>query len=325
MGNRMKVLLAGAVVAIAWSTAGVVAAPPGAARSYSAAKFALEIDGSHAGFVNSAEGGLAFGDVIKMPGDEFFFKKHIGNAGYRDIRLEFGADMDPSFYNWIAVAMRAEPLRLNGAILGVDFNGNVISRLEFLHAQITEVTFPALDASSKDAARMSIVLSPDQTVLNRKPSGKLSFTSAKSQKRWLPSNFRLTIDGLDTKKVNKIEALTIKLPRFGRDDEACVSCGASGPTQVDFPNIIMTIAEPATSVHDWFQDFVIAGNNGDDKEKGGTLEYLTPDLQTILFSLKFRNLGIFEVMPVVATAAGDTVPRLLVGMYCESMEFITKY
>ena len=325
MRNGQKALLMCAVMAIAWSTAGVVAAPPGATRSYSAAKFALEIDGSVMGFVNTAEGGLAFGDVIKLPGEEFFFKKQLANVGYRDIRLEFGADLDQSFYGWIAVAMRAEPLSLNGAILAVDFNGNVVSRLEFLRAQITEVTFPALDATSKEAARMSIVLSPDQTFLNRKPSGKVSFNSAKTQKRWLSSNFRLTIDGLDTKKVNKIEALTIKLPRLGRDDEACYECENLTPTKVDFPNIIMTIAEPATSVHDWFEDFVIGGNNGDEKEKGGTLEYLTFDMQTVLFSLKFRNLGIFEVMPVVATAAGDTVPRLLVGMYCESMEFVTKY
>ena len=29
--------------------------------------------------------------------------------------------------------------------------------------------------------------------------------------------------------------------------------------------------------YDWHEDFVIKGNNGDDKEKGGTLEYLTPE------------------------------------------------
>ena len=321
MQNGMRALLACAVMAIVWSNAGVAAAPP-VARSFSTGKFALEIDGSLMGFVNTAEGGLAFGDVIKVPGEEFFFKKQLGNPGYRDIRLEFGADLDKSFYNWIAVALRGESLRLNGAILAVDFNGNVISRLEFLHAQITEVTFPALDAASKETARMSIVLSPDQTTLNRKASGKLGSKSSSIQKKWLPSNFRLTIDGLDTSKVTKIDALTIKLPRFGRDDAECFRCEdlPPGPTKVDFPHVIATIREPAQSFHDWFADFVIGGNNDDSKEKGGTLEYFTPDLKTTLFTIKFSHLGIFEMMPVVD--AGDFLPRLLVGMYCESMELL---
>ena len=328
MRNGLKALLMCAVITMIWSNAGVVAAPPAAIRAYSAARFALEIDGNFAGFVSTAEGGLAFGDVVKVPGEEFFLKKHLGNAGYRDIRLEFGADMEKSFYGWIAAALQGEHVRLSGAILAADFNNNVISRLEFQRAQITEVTFPALDAAGKDAAKMSIVLSPEQTVHNRKPSGKLSANSSKLQKRWLTSSFRFSIDGLDTKKVSKIDALTIKLPRqnFG-DEEACYTCEGlpSGPTKVDFPNVIMTIGEPAPSVYDWFEDFVIAGNNADANEKGGTLEYLTPDLQTILFSLKFSNLGVFEVMPVVVTAGSDTVPRLLVGMYCESMVFLTEY
>jgi hypothetical protein len=221
----------------------------------------------------------------------------------------------------IAGVLQGDQVRLSGAILAADFKGDVLSRLEFYGAQITEVTFPALDATSKDAARFSIVLTPDQTVLNRKTSAKIGLKSPGTQKKWLSSYFRLAIDGLDTKKVTKIEALTIKFPRFSRDDEACISCeGLPGPTKVDFPNVIMTVGEPAPTVYDWFEDFVVAGNNSDEQEKGGTLEYLTPDLKT-LFTLRLRNLGIFELMPVVNTGSGDSVARLLVAMYCESMEF----
>ena len=321
MRNGLKALLTCVVMAIVWSNTSVVAAPP-ITRSYSAGRFALEIDGNVVGFVNSVEGGLAFGDVVKEVTEDFFFKKHIGNPGFRDIRLEFGADMDKSFYNWIAVALQGQNVSLDGAILGADFNGNIVSRLEFHHALITEVTFPAVDATSKDAAKMSIVLSPEQTVLNRKASGKLTLTGAKAQKRWLPSNFRLSIDGLDTKKVSKIEALTVKLPRitFGE----CLHCDnlPPGPIKVDFPHVVVTTGEPADAFYDWFQAFVIEGNSDDSSEKGGSLEYLSSDLKTVLFTLKFRNLGIFELMPVAVDAGGSTVPKLLAAMYCEYMEFV---
>jgi len=321
MRNGLKALLMCAVMAIAWSNTGLVAAPP--VRSFSAGRFALEIDGNVVGFVNAVEGGLAFSDVIKVAGEDFFFKKHIGNPGFRDIRLEFGADMDKSLYNRIDQTMQGDHVALNGAILGVDFNYNVISRLEFQNALITEVGFPALDAASKDAARMSMVLSPEHTVLNRKPSGKVSSAKGPSlQKRWLPANFRLSIDGIDTKKVSKIDALTIRFPRSVGDDLACLHCENLQPAMVDFPHVVVTIGEPAESVYDWFEDFVIQGNSGDSDEKGGTLEYLAFDLKTPLFTLKLRNLGIFELMPVAVDAGGSTVPRLLAAIYCESMELL---
>ena len=319
MRNGLKALLFCAVMAIAWSDTGLVAAPP-ISRAFSTGRFALEIDGNIVGFVNAVEGGMAFGDVVKEAGEDFFFKKHIGNAGFRDIRLEFGADMDGSFYDWIASSLGMNYMRKNGAIVGADFNGNVVSRLEFQHALITEFTLPAADATSKDAAKMSIVLSPERTVLNRKASGKLSTTGARTQKRWLPSNFRFSIDGIDTKKVSKIEALTVKLPRI----TDCFKCEElpPGPTKIDFPHVVVTTGEPAEQLYDWFESFVIQGNNGDESEKGGSLEYLSSDLKTVLFTLKFRNLGIFELMPVAVDAGGSSVPKLLAAMYCEYMEFV---
>ena len=319
MRNGLKALLVCTVMAIVWSNTGVGAAPP-VTRAFSTGKFALEIDGKFVGFVDSVEGGLPFGDVVKEAGDDFFVKKHLGNAGYRDIRLEFGADMDRSFYEWIASSLRGNHMRKDGAIHVADYDNKIISEMKFFHALITEFGMPALDAASKDPAKLTIVLSPEQTTLDRKASGKLSLKGTGPQKPWLSSSFRLSIDGVDTKRVSKVDALTVKFPR----STDCIHCKelAAGPTQVDFPNLVVTMSEPAESVHDWFEQFVIEGNNDDSQEKGGTLEYLTPDLKTVLFTLKFRNLGIFELMPVVQDAGGNQLPKLLAAMYCETMEFL---
>jgi hypothetical protein len=315
MRNGLKALLICAAIAVVWSNTGMTAAPPDV-RSFTSGRFALELDGAIVGFVKTVDGGLAFATVAKEPGDDFFFKKHLSNLGFRDIRLEVGADMNKSFYDWIAGSLAANYMRKSGAIVGADFNGNVVSRLEFHDALITEVGFPALDATSKDAAKLSLVLSPDRTVLNRKVSGKLSVNSAKTQKKWLTSSFRLSIDGIDATRVTKIDALTIKLPT----PNDCFRCEELPvPEKIDFPHVVATIREPAQSVHDWFVDFAMQGNSGDSQEKGGTLEYLTPDLKT-LFTLKFRNLGIFELMPVIE--AGDALQHLVAAMYCESMEFV---
>ena len=45
-------------------------------------------------------------------------------------------------------------------------------------------------------------------------------------------------------------------------------------------------------------------------EKGGTLEYLTTDLKTTLFTLHFFNLGVFKVSPdKVEAAVGETARK----------------
>jgi hypothetical protein len=135
--------------------------------------------------------------------------------------------------------------------------------------------------------------------------------SSKAQKKWLASNFRLTIDGLDCSFVNKLDALVIKQEVAGKE-----------PTNIEFPNLVFTVAEShAESIYQWHEDFVIKGNNGQENEKTGTLEYLTPNLSTALFTLDFHGLGIFKATPDKVEAGGEQVRRVKVEMYCEEMAF----
>jgi hypothetical protein len=316
----MSALLVCAVVAVTWSSTGIGAAPP-IQRSYAGGSFMLELDGVQVGFVSGVEGGLPFSDVVKLAGEDFFFKKHLANPSYRDIRLELGAGLDKSVYSWIGMSLQGQPVRKDGALLSVDFKGTVRSRLEFTRAQITEVTFPAADASSKDPVRILIGLTPEQTSLNRKAVGTASPKAALTKKTALSANFKLSIDGLNVTKVSKIEAVTVKIPLMGE----CVRCEENPPetpARVDVSNVIIILTEAdAESVYDWFEDFLISGNSDDSNEKGGTLQFLAPDRQSPLFTINFHNLGIFELMLVPSDALGDTMPRIIAAMYCESVEF----
>lgn len=329
MRNAMRTLLVCAVATIVSSEAGVVAAPP-PARAFAAGRFALELEGMHVGFVSAAEGGLAFGEVVKEAGEEFFFKKHLGNPGYQDIRLEFGTGMDKSVYAWIALALQGQGGRKNGALLRTDFNGNVVSRLDFQRALIAEVTFPAADAAGKTPVHLTIVLTPETTSFNRNASGKVTTSLTKQQKAAFSASFQLSIAGLDTSRVSKVESMTVTLPRFsgGGGGEFCIRCEdvvPIAPTKIDFPNVVMTLSEASAGpVYEWFEDFVIFGNNDDSREKSGMLEFLTADGKSTVFTINFKNLGIFELMPLSAEAGADKIASVMAAMYCESMEFSAK-
>ncbi|TLY26456.1 MAG: twin-arginine translocation signal domain-containing protein [Nitrospirae bacterium] len=291
-------------------------------RTYVAGKFALELDGQAAGFGYSVEGGAAVGEVaIIAMGANQIPNKQLTNLRYEPIAVEFGAGMSKAWYDWISSTLDMKIQPRNGAVLSLDFNNVEQSRLNFMNALITEITFPALDAASKDAARMTVKLAPAGT---QQKSGSKAVVGGMSlkQKQWLPANFRLFIQGLEqaTKRVNKLEALTIKFKtqsdQVGKFREA-----QKEPVVIEIPNLIFTIPEiDAGPFYQWHEDFVIKGNNGPDRERPGVLEWLTPAVvtgPTVLGSLQFFNLGIFKIAPEKLEAGADTIRRVKVEMYCE--------
>lgn len=294
-------------------------------RAYSAGKFGLELGGAKAGWVQSVEGGHAVADVVnEKVGADLIVHKHIAGVKYEDITVNCGTGMSKAFYEWIKASFDRKHIRKDGAIHTCNYDGGIVSTLDFYHALISEIGFPALDAGSKDAAKMTIKFSPEFT-RHKKGNGKVDpsgFSLGKGeQKRWLPRNFRLTIQGLTCTHVNKIEALTLKQKvvehAIGekRDYE-------KEPANLETPNLVVTMSEHnADDWYNWHKSFVIDGNNDNKAEKSGTLEYLTEDLKTVLFKLDFFGLGIFKLTPDKVEAGGENLRRLKAEMYCEEIKF----
>jgi len=298
-------------------------------RGYVAGKYGVELDGIMAGWVWSAEGGHATSDVVQEKlGPDHIIKKHIAGVKYEDLSVSCGTGMSKGFYEWIKASFDHKYSRKNGAIIAADYNYKEHSRLTFFNGLITEIGFPALDAASKDAAKMTIKIAPETTRESVSAgggasiSGKYAIDAAK-QKKWLPANFRLKIDGLEETctRVNKIEAITVK-QKVIENPVGELRDYEKEPAHLEIPNLVITFPEShAKPFYDWHEDFVIKGNNGDDKEKNGTLEYLTPNLQEVLFTLTFKHVGIFKLTPEKVESGSENIRRLKAEMYVEEMEF----
>jgi hypothetical protein len=61
--------------------------------------------------------------------------------------------------------------------------------------------------------------------------------------------------------------------------------------------------------------------NGDDQEKTAMLEYLSPDLTTVLFTLTLEHCGVFKLSPDKIEAGVESIRRVKVEMYCEEIKF----
>src|SRR4029077_17363640 len=128
---------------------------------------------------------------------------------YEDIAVTAGFNMSEAVYDWIPASWERKFAPKGGSIIAADFNMEAKQKREFFHALITETGIPACDGSSKEPAYMTIKFAPEFT-RTVKASGKVVANDTKGQKQWLPSNFKLEIDGLDCTRVNKIDAFTIK-------------------------------------------------------------------------------------------------------------------
>jgi len=292
------------------------------ARSYAAGATLLSLDGQEVGFVKSSEGGAITADVIHEPlGASPFIKKHLGQPRYEDIVLGLGFSMSPRVLGWIADTWAMKQPRKGGSLTFCDYALNATSRLEFVDGLVTETTIPACDAASKEAAFVRLKVTPESLRFSR-VSGRVGGAITKSEKKsWVPSGFKLTIDGLDGSKVSRIDPFTVKqtilFDEIGEAREMTKT-----PSQVEFPNLRITLSEAGAQTWlDWHEDFVIKGNNDDSEERNGRLSFLAPNMKDELAAVKFLNLGIFRMASDKSEATKDQIKRVTADLYCERMEF----
>lgn len=234
-------------------------------RSYISGNFALDLDGIKAGMIKKLEGGDIEADPVKGE--------------------QFGMQVMPTsgaVYEWIKASFDHTFARKSGELQAADFKRDVRNIREFKDALLTEIGFPALDASAKDPAYMMIKFKPEYTKY-KKDSGKIDPSKyaidPKIQKKWLPANFRLKIDGLEEActRVNKIEALTIK-QKVTENPVGEMRDYQKEPASLETPNLVVSFPESSSDdFYKWHEDFVITGNNGGSNHKQGSLEYLNAD------------------------------------------------
>ena len=304
----------------AGTVSGATATSP---RAFRDGRIALELEGTFAGWLDTFAGGAAVGRVVAQRGSR---KKQLAGVRYEDVTFQCGPGMSDAFYQWIQEALAGHPRR-SGAIVLLDFNFAQRARMDFTEALISELTMPALDGSSKDEVQMTLKVSPGTVVYKKGDGSRPQYPPVGNSRvpKWLGSNFRLQIDGLDTATphVVTVDALTFRRRRaddgdgdHDRDDRH----GRGGA--LDVPDLVFSVAAAdADPVLAWEQDFLIAGNDGDDRERSGTLHYLTPDLSKDIFTLTFGHLGVFRLSPSPVDSSTETIETLEVGLYCEQIDF----
>ncbi len=277
---------AAAAVAGAGVGAGAIARTAGAAsdtRSYTAGHFALQLDGAAAGKFVGLDGGNLQNTVAGVvPSGEHVVKKNVANLAWSDCTIQVGSGMGKGMYTWIKAAFDHgfDPsARRNASVSAIGTRGEEVARRSFQSATITEVTIPALDVQSTEVAQIAVTFST-QKVRDVKPSGQPAL--GVKQKAWLCSNFKLDIDGLNTKRVSSIDSFTWK-------------CGIveGGSLAIDAGSL--SIACGNGSLPD-FQKWLANLQGGANDERNGTLTIVGASAGNVL-TIGLFNLGVFALRP----------------------------
>lgn len=291
--------------------------------SYSAGKFAMQLDGIDVGFVVTVAGGEPFGAVVAETPVGVTVGKHLGGVHIAPLVVEISASMGEPLRSWISVMLDGTQTPKDGAIAFLDYALREHSRLEFAEALITEVAFPAADASSKESARMRVTIQPESSrfvagsgVTHPVP------TIAKGHKAWQVSTFWFTVSGLESigNKVAKVAPMVV------RRTVVADATGATRPIAMstgvlDVSDVVFWLPESeAAPVETWFEDFVVKGNNDSSNERTASLTFLEPSSRDELLRLELDGVGIFRISHERDEANAGVLARVKVEMYCESVK-----
>ncbi len=296
-------------------------------RSYSAGHFQLDIDGEETtAYLKTVDGGYVKATTIDEPIGPYNLRvKHTSVTDIDPISFEFGLAGSHHVLKWIRSSWKKQWSRRNGQITHADFNMYRTFEHEFTQALITETTFPALDAASKEAAYIKVKLQPEG-VAHRKPkhASQIRPKMGPKQKMWVPSAFRLKIDGIDGLDwVSKIESFTIKqgVKWLKPGDEKYRAHGQVEPTKIEFPNLVCSMSlQYADAVLKWYEDAVVVGQSDDVSQRNGSIEFLDPTRTKVLFRIRLSEVGIFHLAMEQSTANAEAIKKIKFQLFVGEMD-----
>lgn len=295
-------------------------------RSYTAGHFLFSIDGDDPAVCKDIDGGNIKAEVVTIGlGPDNHPLKHISTLKFEPITINVGMSMGKGLYEWIQNSLDRNVIRKNGYVVAGDFNYKAQHYRHFRDALITEFTVPALDASSKDSGHFTMKLQAEQIDDQPGDDADLKGVVNTKQKKWLMSNFRFRLGDMPCSRVSKIDSFTIKQGVVA-DSVGEFRVDTYEASKLEIPNLKVTFsASDQKPWQDWFQDFVIRGNNGQEKELTGAIEFLDPSGKDVLGSVDLFQVGIFSFQHEKAEVGKDAIKRCVVELYVEKMRLNLKY
>lgn len=275
--------------------------------TYTAGRFALEINGANAGLLENFSG-----IVTNDPGPD-----KVANIKWTPGKATLGIGMGKELYEWIKAAFEETAVPRSGSLTSADVDYKATSVQTFQNALLTSVTVPKLDGSSKDSGYFDIEFEAEQVRSSTGGGEDIRSNVGVKQKPWLSSNFRVEMGGLPCNRVELVDSFTIGITREPTKHAAKVTV-----PDIKF-SISMADYQPwADAVKKW----VVDGQHLKEHEMQGSIVFLNPDMKTEIGRITLRNSGFKKFSKGDLEANSEKIARFNVELYVEHMDFkLTQY
>ena len=245
---------------------------PQDSRSFSNTQIFVELGGFAVGSVNSAE----------FPTSS-------------SLNMKFGRGMSNMFLSWIYNSLKNGTV-MDGSVVSTDYAGNVVYWDDWLRGRVSQIVFPAVDATSSAALTISLSVQIASVAQSSSHTGHYGRILSPGQKGFNSNQFKVVIDGVDACKwVSKVDALTV----------GGIGSGISGS-----PEMTVTVRESHAAN---FRTWLSSGNS----PRSGSFQYLGPDLH-LVYDLSFQAVTINSISPA---APVSPVAPVTVRLQTSGFEF----
>jgi phage tail-like protein len=295
-------------------------------RAYSAAHFVLELDDNNVvGFFRSVEGGGVSTEILTyQAGSSAATWRQLGKPKYEDLKIQVGMGMSDSFYDWIAAFFGGDIVRKNGAIVAGDFHYRERARREFYDALISEIAFPALDATDRNAAYMTVTIVPERIRFARGSNERMDpRVGSNRQKLWTASNFEFTIKGFEQAcyRVTKLDGFAIK-QKIHEYHAGNARDALRVPGSIEFPNLTFYVPEAdAQPFIDHFTKHVINGEPQAAARSEGEIT-MKDHHGGELCVIHIYGIDLARVEPDKSDASSENIKQIKVEISVEDMKFV---
>lgn len=241
-----------------------------------AERFLLEVGGQPVASLRNFQGLDVEAEIAtRGVGAHGMPKKHVAGVHWTPGIATFGGGMGEGMRGWIAETLDRGAAARAGSVAVAGPRGVPAFSVAFAGARLTAVTFPALDAASKEPALMSVEFAARQV---RWDEGGAAVQPSGKPKEWMQSDFRVEIGSLPCDRVTRVDAFSW-------------TCAADGTITVPDVRLVISRADLApweAAARRWFLD----RDFRDKHEVSGRITLLAADGRDALATVELGNVGL---------------------------------
>ncbi|NNV57735.1 hypothetical protein [Limnovirga soli] len=252
--------------------------------------------------------------------DGVFKKNRIQALEFNEVTLTLSMPLQEPARQLFDGVMKGNLTTVFTTIFRLEANSKLVQSFELGNCKIKQISFPSLDATSKNAGNATITFQPAHIDMTLGNNSRIAISAPKNETRFIASNFRLAIDNVPTSRISKISALTV-CPHTVENISATDILDF-----IEFKSLQIQIAEAEMEDEGWqkwLTDFVKVQQK---EGRNGSLQFLGPDLKKVILEISLTNIFIastgfhedgaenqiakasIELLFDFATMAGNTTP-----------------